>query len=127
MIGSDDKAAVERIRPMLGAMGQRLFETGGSGTGHAMKALNNFIAGTNFLAAAEALVVGCRFGLDPALMIDIINQSTGRNFSTENLLPAAGAQPQVRLRLSAWPARQGREDRRRSRRGFAGACAGRAD
>ena len=85
MIGSDDKAAVERIRPILGAMGQRLFETGGSGTGHAMKALNNFIAGTNFLAAAEALVVGRRFGLDPALMIDIINQSTGRNFSTENL------------------------------------------
>ncbi len=86
MIGSDDKAAVERVRPILNAMGQRLFETGGSGTGHAMKALNNFIAGTNFLAAAEALVVGQRFGLDPVLMTDIINQSTGRNFSTENLL-----------------------------------------
>ena len=68
-------------------MGQRLFETGGSGIGHAMKALNNFIAGTNFLAAAEALVVGRRFGLDPALMMDIINQSTGRNFSTEHVLP----------------------------------------
>ncbi len=86
MIGSDDKTAVERIRPILSAMGQKLFETGGSGTGHAMKALNNFIAGTNFLAAAEALVVGCRFGLDPALMTDIINQSTGRNFSTENVV-----------------------------------------
>jgi len=85
MIGSDDKPAVEHIRPILGAMGQRMFETGGSGTGHAMKALNNFLAGTNFLAAAEALVVGRRFGLDPALMIDIINQSTGRSFSTENL------------------------------------------
>ncbi len=87
MIGSDDKAAVERVRPVLEAMGQRLFETGGSGTGHAMKALNNFIAGTNFLAAAEALVVGKRFGLDPALMVEIINQSTGRSFSTEHVLP----------------------------------------
>jgi 3-hydroxyisobutyrate dehydrogenase len=86
MIGSDDKAAVARVRPILSAMGQRLFGTGGSGTGHAMKALNNFIAGTNFLAAAEALVIGQRFGLDPALMTDIINQSTGRSFSTENLL-----------------------------------------
>ncbi len=86
MIGSDDKAAVERARPLLSALGQRLYETGGSGTGHAMKALNNFIAGTNFLAAAEALVVGRRFGLDPALMIDIINQSTGRSFSTENAI-----------------------------------------
>jgi 3-hydroxyisobutyrate dehydrogenase len=86
MVGSDDKAAVERIRPILSAMGQKLFETGGAGSGHAMKALNNFMAGTNFLAAAEALVVGRRFGLDPAQMTDIINQSTGRNFSTENLL-----------------------------------------
>jgi 3-hydroxyisobutyrate dehydrogenase len=86
MIGSDDKTAVERVRPMLEAMGQRLFETGGSGTGHAMKALNNFIAGTNFLAAAEALVVGRRFGLDPTLMIDIINQSTGRSFSSEHVI-----------------------------------------
>jgi 3-hydroxyisobutyrate dehydrogenase len=86
MIGSDDKAAVARIRPVLAAMGQKMFETGGSGTGHAMKALNNFVAGTNYLAVAEALVVGTRFGLDPALMTDIINQSTGRNFSTENLI-----------------------------------------
>jgi 3-hydroxyisobutyrate dehydrogenase len=87
MIGSDDKAAVERVRPVLEAMGQRLFATGGSGTGHAMKALNNFIAGTNFLAAAEALVVGKRFGLEPALMVEIINQSTGRSFSSEHVLP----------------------------------------
>ncbi len=87
MIGSGDKAAVEQVQPLLEAMGQRLFETGGSGTGHAMKALNNFVAGTNFLAAAEALVVGRRFGLDPALMMDIINQSTGRNFSTEHVIP----------------------------------------
>ena len=87
MIGSDDKAAVERVRPALEAMGQRLFGPGGSGTGHAMKALNNFVAGTNFLAAAEALVVGKRFGLEPSLMVEIINQSTGRNFSTEHVFP----------------------------------------
>ena len=126
MIGSDDKAAVERIRPILTAMGQRLFETGGSGTGHAMKALNNFIAGMNFLAAAEALVVGRRFGLDPALMIDIINQSTGRNFSTENLLRQQVLQPQVRLRLPARPPGKGCEDRRRPCRRLAGTCPGRA-
>jgi len=86
MIGSDNKAAVERVRPILSALGQKLFVTGGSGTGHAMKALNNFIAGTSYLAAAEALVVGQRFGLDPELMTDIINQSTGRNFPTANVL-----------------------------------------
>jgi 3-hydroxyisobutyrate dehydrogenase len=86
MIGSDDKAAIERARPILNALGQKLFVTGGAGTGHAMKALNNFIAGTSYLAVAEALVIGRRFGLDPELMTDILNQSTGRNFSTENVL-----------------------------------------
>ena len=127
MIGSDNRAAVERIRPILSAMGQKLFETGGSGTGHAMKALNNFIAGTNFLAAAEALVVGRRFGLDPALMTDIINQSTGRKLCDRACRQTARAHPHIRNGLPAWPTRQGRQDRRRSRRGFAGACAGRPD
>ncbi len=50
-----------------------------------MKALNNFIAGTNFLAAAEALVVGKRFGLDPALIVEIINQYRPDAISTENV------------------------------------------
>ena len=127
MIGSDDKAAVERVRPVLEAMGQRLFETGGSGTGHAMKALNNFIAGTNFLAAAEALVVGealrARSGAD-----DRHHQSVDRpQFLDRACASAAGAQPQVRLGLPARPARQGRQDRRRPRRRLAGARAGRAD
>src|SRR5262245_5248290 len=65
MIGSDDASAIERAKPLLSAMGNRLFETGSLGTGHAMKALNNFIAGSGFVAACEALLIGQRFGLDP--------------------------------------------------------------
>src|SRR5690606_1087462 len=56
------------------------------GSGHAMKALNNFVAATGFAAASEALIVGERFGLDPNVMVDIMNVSTGRNFSTENTI-----------------------------------------
>ncbi|HTY51037.1 MAG TPA: NAD-binding protein, partial [Steroidobacteraceae bacterium] len=58
-------------------------ETGPLGSGHAMKALNNFVAAAGYAAAAEALLVGRRFGLDPGRMLDILNVSTGRNFSTE--------------------------------------------
>jgi 3-hydroxyisobutyrate dehydrogenase len=83
MIGGDDKAAIEKVRPLLLAMGERLFETGGSGSGHAMKALNNFVAASSFAATAEALIIGKRFGLDPGLMVDVINVSTGRNFHTD--------------------------------------------
>jgi 3-hydroxyisobutyrate dehydrogenase len=83
MIGGDDKAAIERARPILSLMGDRLFETGGLGSAHAMKSLNNFIAAATFAASAEALLIGQRFGLDPATMFDIINVSTGRSFISE--------------------------------------------
>jgi 3-hydroxyisobutyrate dehydrogenase len=83
MIGGDDRAAIERAKPLLLAMGNRLFDTGSLGTGHAMKALNNYIAGTGFAACCEALLIGKRFGLDPTTMVDILNVSSGKNFSTE--------------------------------------------
>lgn len=84
MIGAADEAAVERVEPILSAMGKRLFRTGPLGSGHAMKALNNYVAAAGFTAAAEALIIGEHFGLDRAVMIDIINNSTGRNFNTEH-------------------------------------------
>jgi 3-hydroxyisobutyrate dehydrogenase len=86
MIGCDDRAAVERARPLLRAMGDRLFDTGGLGSGHAMKALNNFVAAAGFAACAEALLAGRRFGLDPARMVEILNVSTGRSFLTDLVL-----------------------------------------
>lgn len=84
MIGGD-AAAVEQAKPVLGKMGTRLFDVGGPGNGHAMKALNNFVAGTAFVAVSEALIVGKKFGLDPATMVDIMNVSTGKSFNTEHV------------------------------------------
>lgn len=85
MIGGDPKA-VAAVKPLLARMGQKLFEVGNLGCGHAMKALNNFLAGTQFAAVSEAVTVGRHFGLDPAVMIDVINSSTGRSFASENLV-----------------------------------------
>ena len=82
MVGGDS-AVMESCRPLFEAMGNRIIETGSSGTGHAMKALNNMVSAAGLLAAAEALLIGRRFGLDPAIMIDVLNASTGRNNSTE--------------------------------------------
>jgi 3-hydroxyisobutyrate dehydrogenase len=86
MIGGDDKDAIERARPVLRTMGDRLFDTGGLGSGHAMKALNNFVAAATFAACSEALLAGRRFGLDPKRMVEILNVSTGRNFHTDLVL-----------------------------------------
>ncbi len=78
-----DQALVERVTPVLSAMGQ-VHRTGGLGSGHAMKALNNYVSAAGLIATAEALVVGQRFGLDGQTMTDVLNASTGRNNTTEN-------------------------------------------
>jgi 3-hydroxyisobutyrate dehydrogenase len=83
MLGGDDDQALDRATPLLEILGERIFRTGPLGSGHAMKALNNSVAAAGFTAAAEALIVGHRFGLDPAVMLEVLNASTGRNFSTE--------------------------------------------
>jgi 3-hydroxyisobutyrate dehydrogenase len=85
MIGGEP-AAVEAVKPVLEKMGKRLFDVGALGCGHAMKSLNNFVAATNFASATEAMRVGAAFGLDPAVMIDVINSSSGRNSSTEGII-----------------------------------------
>lgn len=82
MVGGD-KAAIAKVRPLLDQMGKAIFETGPIGSGHAMKALNNYVSAAGLTAACEALQVGRGFGLDPELMTDILNVSTGRNNSTE--------------------------------------------
>lgn len=86
MIGGDDPEAIERAKPVLSCMGNRLMETGSLGTGHAMKALNNYVSAAAFCASVEALHVGKHFGLDPKRMLEIMNTSTGRNFNTEMTL-----------------------------------------
>ena len=58
--------------------------TGPLGSGHAMKALNNYVSAAGLVATAEALVIGQRFGLDGAVMTKVLNASTGRNNTTEN-------------------------------------------
>lgn len=83
MIGCAQGPLLERVRPVLAAMGSQLFVLGGLGNGHAMKAINNIIAGTTMVAVAEGLALGGRFGLDPAAMVDVLIASTGRSFVTE--------------------------------------------
>jgi 3-hydroxyisobutyrate dehydrogenase len=79
-------SGLDRVRPVLAELGDRMFEVGSLGCGHAMKALNNFVAGTAFVAAAEAVLVGERFGLDPTVMMDVMNVSTARCFNTESVM-----------------------------------------
>jgi len=86
MVGGPS-AAFARFKPMLSAIGKRVVRAGDVGAGHAVKALNNLMSAAHLLASSEALIAGRRFGLDPAVMLEIINGSSGRSWSTENKWP----------------------------------------
>jgi len=86
MVGGD-AALLDRARPVLSAMGTEIFHTGGLGSGHATKALNNYLGAAGTAAGMEALLIGERFGLDPKTLIDVINASTGKNSTTERKIP----------------------------------------
>src|SRR3984957_5144400 len=81
MVGGD-AATIDRAMPVLSAMGTSVLRTGAVGSGQAMKALNNLVSTGGFLIGIEALLIGQRFGLDPAVMTDVLNAATGMNNST---------------------------------------------
>ncbi|MBW9104877.1 NAD(P)-dependent oxidoreductase [Paraburkholderia phenoliruptrix] len=73
-----------RCEAILEAMGKSILHIGGAGAGHAAKALNNYVSAAALAATVEALHVAQRFGIEPAVMTDVLNASTGRSNTSEN-------------------------------------------
>lgn len=86
IMAGGDSEVIAACTPVLERMG-KVFVTGGSGSGHAMKAINNFLSATTLAITSEAVIAGEKFGLDPKVMVDIINASTGRSNSSEHKFP----------------------------------------
>ena len=83
IMAGGDEADLDRAEPVLKAMGTSIHRCGPIGAGQAMKALNNLVSAGGYLIGIEALLIGQRFGLDPAKMVDVLNASTGMNNSTQ--------------------------------------------
>ena len=83
MVGGDH-AIFERVKPMLEKMGSQIYFAGPLGAGHALKALNNYVSAAGLIAACEAMHAGQAFGIDPNVIVDIINTSSGMNNTTKN-------------------------------------------
>lgn len=77
MLVGGEPAAIERARPYLEAVGSTIVVVGGSGSGHAAKAINNLVSATNIAVAAEAVLRGKAAGIAPERMIEVLNASTG--------------------------------------------------
>lgn len=67
---------VARVSPLFAVLGQKYFHLGPIGSGHVMKAINNFISAITLMATTEGLIAGTKSGLDPAAMNDVIDVCT---------------------------------------------------
>jgi len=82
MVGGD-AAALEKVRPVLEAMGKKIFPVGPVGCGNVAKLVNNLISLACNSASAEGFALGTKAGIDPAVLLEIIKVSTGNNWSAQ--------------------------------------------
>jgi 3-hydroxyisobutyrate dehydrogenase-like beta-hydroxyacid dehydrogenase len=81
-----DFAVVEPVVAHLGPV----FHVGREpGLGQAMKLVNNYLSAAALATTSEAMVVGVKAGLDPAVMVDVLNAGSGRNSATQDKFPRA--------------------------------------
>jgi 3-hydroxyisobutyrate dehydrogenase-like beta-hydroxyacid dehydrogenase len=86
MVGGDADA-LEIARPVLEAMGKKIFHVGPSGAGEVVKLVNNVLVGTIAAATAEAFVLGAKAGADVATMAEVVGASTGASWQLANQFP----------------------------------------
>ena len=78
-----ESAALDRVMPLFEVMGKQVFHLGGIGAGHTMKCINNMVTAMTFMATAEGLAIGKKLGLDPEVMTDVLNVSTGMSWISQ--------------------------------------------
>jgi 3-hydroxyisobutyrate dehydrogenase-like beta-hydroxyacid dehydrogenase len=84
LMASGPRDEVRAIEPALTAIGRFFFISERPGAGQTMKLCNNFLSAAAMTATSEAMVLGVKAGLDPRIMLDVINAGTGRNTATED-------------------------------------------
>ncbi|XP_065919980.1 3-hydroxyisobutyrate dehydrogenase, mitochondrial-like isoform X2 [Dysidea avara] len=89
--GSED--GFSRAKPLLDDMGANVIHCGGSGCGQAVKICNNMMLAVAMIGTAETINLGIKLGLDPKLLTDVLNVSTGRTFCSELYNPCPGIGP----------------------------------
>ena len=85
MMTSGAPAAYALCEPMLNAMAASVYKLGdGAGAGSKVKIINQLLAGVHIAAAAEAMALGLREGVDPAALYEVITHSAGNSWMFEN-------------------------------------------
>jgi 3-hydroxyisobutyrate dehydrogenase-like beta-hydroxyacid dehydrogenase len=87
VMASGPRADVEAVEPALAVIGKVFFIGERPGAGQTMKLVNNVLSATAVAATTEAMVTGAKAGLDPRIMLDVINAGSGRNTASADKFP----------------------------------------
>ena len=74
-----DTAVLERVRPILNAIGTNIYHLGPAGSGNTLKAINNMMSSVNAIAMMEGMMVGIKAGLDLKAMAEVVKASSGNS------------------------------------------------
>ena len=89
VMASGPRADFDALKPALDVIGKVFFIGEKPGSAQTMKLANNFLSATAMVATSEAVVMGVKAGLDPAVMIDVINAGSGMNTASRDKFPRA--------------------------------------
>ncbi len=92
MAGGSDKAFA-KAKPIIEAMGKRVFHCGGAGAGQSAKICNNMILGISMIAVAEGFVLAEKLGLDKQALFNVVSTSSGQTWAMTNHCPVPGPVP----------------------------------
>ncbi|KAG6452152.1 NAD-dependent L-serine dehydrogenase [Manduca sexta] len=87
------KEDFDRALALLQAMGAKHFYCGATGAGQVAKLTNNLLMGITGMATAECMNMGIKMGLEPKVLLDVLNNSSARSWSTEVYCPVPGLVP----------------------------------
>ncbi|PWA03043.1 hypothetical protein BB558_000800 [Smittium angustum] len=93
MVGSRNEEEFLKAKEILQLMGKNVIHCGGLGNGQTVKICNNMLLGCTMIAAAEAMNLGVKLGVDPKLLASVINTSSGRSWSSEISNPHPNVSP----------------------------------
>jgi 3-hydroxyisobutyrate dehydrogenase-like beta-hydroxyacid dehydrogenase len=88
IMAGGDPEVLNRVRPVLRAIGPNIFHVGPVGAGNTVKAINNMMACVNSLAMMEGVAVGVKAGLDPMTVYEVVKASSGGSKALERIVTA---------------------------------------
>jgi len=88
IMASGSPAAFDKCQEVLGAIAQKVYRLGDRpGQGSKVKMVNQLLAGVHIAAAAEAMALGIRAGVDPNVLYEVISNSAGASWMFQNRVP----------------------------------------